>query len=87
MGERQPSYSPRRRLIWDHLTAHPGLTVSEIARGGLRLNHAGSARQLLERMEHAGQVTRRTEYRAQQGKRVSLWYAVPGAPPPEVPGG
>lgn len=75
-----------RELVWSWLILRPGATSYEIAQQCLRDRRgsggtvrAGSTFNLLTRMERAGQVTRETEYRAQQGRIVTLWYAAPGA--------
>ena len=83
----QPSYSPRRAVIWSFLVVNPGRTAYEIGRAVLGRNtgptsaamNSGADAYLLARMERDGQVTRRREYRAQQGREVSVWFAVPGA--------
>lgn len=75
-----------REVIWAWLVVHPGRTAYEIARGGLGKTgptpasiQSGSTLKLLQKMERSGQVTRTQEYRAQQGREVSVWYAAPGA--------
>lgn len=78
--------SPRRAIIWSFLVVSPGRTAFEIGRAALGRTgptsasvNSGAIQYLLARMERDGQVTRRREYRAQQGREVSIWYAVPGA--------
>lgn len=75
-----------REIIWSWLVLHPGRTAYEVARGALGKRgptgahvQSGGTLKLLHRMEKAGQVTRQSEYRAQQGRLVDLWYAAPGA--------
>ena len=75
-----------RGVVWAYLVITPGQTAHEIARCALGKRgptsasiQSGSTRELLLRMEKAGQVTRHSEYRPQQGRHADLWYAVPGA--------
>ena len=68
-----------RAAIWAHLVVYPGLTAHEIKRAVLR-GHAGNATlAMCRRMECDGQLTSKNEYRAQQGREVTCWYAAPGA--------
>lgn len=73
-----------RALIWSYLVVSPGRTSREIARCALGKRGPISSsipdpRALCQRMERDGELTSRREYRAQQGREVTLWYAVPGA--------
>ncbi|HKO23674.1 MAG TPA: hypothetical protein VJY65_02920 [Chloroflexota bacterium] len=74
----------KRAVIWSWLVIRPGQTAHEIARGALGKRGPTSSSikadtPLLQRMERAGQLTSRREWRPQQGRKVTLWYAVPGA--------
>jgi len=73
-----------RALIWAYLVVSPGRTAHEIARGALGKRGPTSASipdasGICQRMQRDGQLTSRREYRPQQGREVTVWYAVPGA--------
>lgn len=68
-----------RAVIWAHLVTYPGLTAHEIRRAVLREQAGHSTIALCKNMQRDGQLTARSEYRAQQGRDVTCWYAVPGA--------
>ncbi len=75
----------RRARVLAHLAAHPGLTADELARV---LGLGPSGRDLLQDMRRKAQVVTATEWRARQGREVSLWYAAPpGAVPPPAAAG
>jgi hypothetical protein len=69
----------RRARILAHLKQHPDLTAYELAKA---LGITSSLHGLLRAMERKGQVIATTEWRQQQGRRVSVWRI---APPETVP--
>ena len=73
----------RREAILDHLSGHPDLTASELARvigSGSCVGH------LLQDMEAKAQVVSRPARRPGQGREAHLWrVAPPGTVPPPRP--
>jgi WhiB family redox-sensing transcriptional regulator len=69
----------RRSRILAHLEQHSDLTAYELAKA---LSIRSSLHGLLCAMERKGQVIATTEWRQQQGRRVSVWRI---APPQTVP--
>ena len=69
----------RRARILVHLEQHPDLTAYELAKA---LGVTSSLHGLLRAMERRGQVIATSEWRQQQGRRVSVWRI---APPGTVP--
>ncbi len=70
-----------RALIWSHLVIYPGLTASELRRSVLRGQRGDNVIGICRRMERDGQLFGSAQFRAQQGREVTCWYAVPGASP------
>ena len=72
----------RRARILVHLEQHPDLTAYELAKA---LGVTSSLHGLLRAMERRGQVIATSEWRQQQGRRVSVWrIAPPGTVPPSA---
>jgi hypothetical protein len=65
-----PAAGTRRARILAHLEHHPDLTAHELAKA---LSITSSLQGLLHDMEQKGQVIASTEWRQQQGRRVSVW--------------
>jgi Transcription factor WhiB/Helix-turn-helix domain len=65
-----PAAGTRRARILAHLEQHPDLTAYELAKA---LSITSSLHGLLHAMEQKGQVAASTEWRQQQGRRVSVW--------------
>jgi WhiB family transcriptional regulator, redox-sensing transcriptional regulator len=75
-----PHAGTRRARILAHLKQHPDLTAYELAKA---LGVTSSLHGLLRAMERKAQVIATTEWRRQQGRRVSVWrIAPPGTLPP-----
>ena len=72
----------RRAPNLAHLKQHPDLTAYELAKA---LGVTSSLHGLLRAMERRGQVIATSEWRPQQGRRVSVWrIAPPGTVPSSV---
>jgi hypothetical protein len=75
---------PEARVkIWNFLMDNPGRTSVEVARAALGLKAPTTSllpgtHGTLVRMETAGLVRRESAFRPQQGRTVSVWFAVPG---------
>ena len=72
----------RRARVLAHLAVHPGLTAGELARA---LGQGNSLYDLLYDMRRKGHLVTAQQWRAQQARHVSLWYAAPPGTVPALP--